>query len=52
MNGSPEGVEEVKANLGAVGRKGRLIFEEPGGFSVFIQHLDEQMERFRAAGWD
>ena len=52
VSGSQEGVEEVKSNLGEVGKKGRPLLQEAERFSAFIERLDEHMEPFLAAGWD
>ena len=43
VSGSPEGAEQVVLNLDQVGRKGRLTFVEPGGFSTFIENLGTRM---------
>jgi hypothetical protein len=48
VSGSEDGVEEVERNLGAVWRKGHLMFKETEGFSAFIARLDEHMENFSA----
>jgi hypothetical protein len=45
------GVEEVRTNLDDVGRKGRFLLGETGGFTALINTLDEQLGPFLASGY-